>query len=261
MNLDEWHEQAGRAAYGAMMNRGKPFPTWEQISPGAREQWQNVARAVLAEGVIEVRPSPELAEQQTREENEALRKIALDATNDRAAAFEAAHAHLADYRSAQGQLDALRDALARGEASDGHHTHNELYTYRMLYNALAALAFKAVGWRTVKSWRHSDGELCFGSPDWFVVHVESPAGQITNHYKRHYWHHFAGIEEVGRAPEWDGHSPEVATLRLEASIEFLRQALGAPPMPEYTACTGCAYGCEACAGVFRPGGTAVPDNE
>lgn len=261
MNLDEWHEQAGRAAYGAMMNRGKPFPTWEQISPGAREQWQNVARAVLAEGVIEVRPSPELAEQQTREENGVLRKIALDATNDRAAAFEAAHAHLADYRSAQGQLDALRDALARGEASDGHHTHNELYTYRMLYNALAALAFKAVGWRTVKSWRHSDGELCFGSPDWFVVHVESPAGQITNHYKRHYWHHFAGIEEVGRAPEWDGHSPEVAALRLEASIEFLRQALDAPPMPEYTACTGCAYGCEACAGVFRPGGTAVPDNE
>lgn len=188
MKLDEWADQGGRAAFEQFSN-GLPLVPWDQLKEDIRERWRGVARAVLGEGKIEFR-----------------------------------HDHLADYRSAQGQLEALREALKLGEASDGYHTHNELYTYRMLYNALAALAFKAVGWLTVKSWYHSDGKRCFDSPDWFVVHMDTPAGQITNHYKREYWRHFEGIETVARAPEWDGHSPEVAAMRLEASIEFLRQA-------------------------------------
>lgn len=123
------------------------------------------------------------------------------------------------------QLDDLREALKLGEASDGYHTHNELYSFRLLYNVHAALAFDHAGWTVVRSWKHSDGKPCFDSPDWFVVHMETPAGQITNHYKRHYWRHFDGIAEAPTAPEWDGHTSEVATLRLEAAIEFLRQRL------------------------------------
>lgn len=130
----------------------------------------------------------------------------------------------ADYNSVKGQLDALREALALGEASDGHHTHNELYEYRLLYNVHTALAFNHAGWQVVRSWKHSDGKPCFDSADWFVVHAETPAGQITNHYKRPYWHHFDGIAEAPTAPEWDGHTPEVAVLRLEAAITFLRDA-------------------------------------
>lgn len=229
MNIDEWHEQAGRAAYEAIAHETELHPNaWVDLADETRELWRGVARAVLREGKIEIR-----------------------------------HDHLADLRSVQRQLDDLREALALGEASDGHHTHNELYEYRLLYNALAVLAFQAAGWRVVKSYRHSNGELCFGNtPEWFIVHAETPAGQITNHYRREYWHHFAGIEEVKQAPTWDGHTPEVATMRLEASIEFLRQAFEQrPEQPEYTACTGCAHGCAACAGVFRPGGFPVPDND
>ena len=44
---------------------------------------------------------------------------------------------------ARTELDALRVDLADGNASDGHHTHRELYDYRMLYNAHAALGWLA----------------------------------------------------------------------------------------------------------------------
>jgi hypothetical protein len=128
----------------------------------------------------------------------------------------------ADYNNVKGQLDALRTALANGEASDGHHTHNELYEYRLLYNAHAALAFAHAGWDVTRSWKHHSGEACFGG-GWFVVQVETPAGQITNHYKAEHWHHFDGIAEVPTSPQWDGHTPPVAAMRLEATIEPLRQ--------------------------------------
>ena len=128
----------------------------------------------------------------------------------------------ANYESVKGQLDALRAALADGTASDGYHTHNELYHYRMLYNAHTALAFDHAGWNVVRSRKHSDGEACFGG-GWFVLHMETPAGQITNHYQDEHWHHFDGIAEAPTAPDWDGHTPEVAALRLEAAIEFLRR--------------------------------------
>ena len=128
----------------------------------------------------------------------------------------------ADYRSAQAQLDAMNEAIRLGEMSDGYHSFNELYEYRLLYNAHTALAFDHAGWQVVRSWRHSDGKDAFDG-GWFVVHMETPAGQITNHYKREYWRHFDGIAEAPTAPEWDGHTPDVAAMRLEAAIEFLRQ--------------------------------------
>lgn len=43
------------------------------------------------------------------------------------------------------EQDEMRTLLEAGEASDGVHTHNELYDYRMLYNAHAANVWHAVG--------------------------------------------------------------------------------------------------------------------
>jgi hypothetical protein len=129
----------------------------------------------------------------------------------------------ADYNNVKGQLDALRTALANGEASDGHHTHNELYEYRLLYNAHAALAFAHAGWEVTRSWRHHSGEECFGG-GWFVVQADTPAGQVTNHYQADHWYLFEGIPDVETSPAWDGHTPPIAAQRLEAAITFLRQA-------------------------------------
>jgi len=128
----------------------------------------------------------------------------------------------ADYNTLKGQLDAMNEAIKLGEMSDGHHSFNELYEYRLLYNVHTALAFNHAGWNVVRSWKHADGKECFDG-GWFVVHAETPAGQITNHYKAAYWRYFDGIADAPTAPEWDGHTPEVAKLRLEAAIEFLRQ--------------------------------------
>lgn len=70
-----------------------------------------------------------------------------------------------------------------GEASDGYHTFNELYDFRREYNA--ALVNSGV-WKAHKSYRHHDGELCFGG-GWFIVMIETPFGQISNHYENKYW--------------------------------------------------------------------------
>lgn len=116
-----------------------------------------------------------------------------------------------------------------GAVSDGWHTFNELYHYRMLYNAAFCNSLKLASgspesgepcWFGVcKSWRHSDGELCFGKEDYFVVVMQLPTGQVSNHYHGQYWDLFK-VPEVERAPEYDGHTPQQAAERLE---KYLRQ--------------------------------------
>jgi hypothetical protein len=113
-------------------------------------------------------------------------------------------------------VDQMRAALASGEASDGYHTHAELYEYRMLYNAHAARGWFAAGIPVVKSWKHDDGELCFGG-GWFIVTATLPSGQVSNHYEAENWHLFA-VPEVEFAPEWDGHTPADAAQRLLAAL-------------------------------------------
>lgn len=103
----------------------------------------------------------------------------------------------------------LNDLLANPR--DEYHTMAELYEYRMVYNALATVWFGEMG-RAVKSWRHHDGELCFGG-GWFIVCLYTPDGLATNHYKAEHWDLFAATE-VETAPEWDGHTPAMALERL-----------------------------------------------
>jgi hypothetical protein len=110
-----------------------------------------------------------------------------------------------------------------GEISDGYHTFNELYEFRMLYNAewFNELARRhneyGNGPYPVKSTRHGDGELCFGG-GWFVVSVDLPSGQVTNHYQMKDWPLFQ-IDEVEKAPEWDGHSSQDVVKRLRTDLE------------------------------------------
>jgi hypothetical protein len=114
------------------------------------------------------------------------------------------------------EYDSLLELIRAGEASDGYHTHNELYEHRMLYNAHAAAGWLAAGVPVVKSWRHSDGEPCFGG-GWFVVTATLPTGQVSNHYPAPCWDLFA-VPEVERPPAYDGHTPAVAAGRLRAAL-------------------------------------------
>lgn len=111
----------------------------------------------------------------------------------------------------------LIEAADKGEISDGYHTFNELYRYRMLYNAAFLNELANNGEiRVVKSRRHHDGEECFGG-GWFIVMAELPTGQISNHYELKDWEYFK-CEEVDVAPKWDGHTPEDVAHRLESFI-------------------------------------------
>lgn len=98
------------------------------------------------------------------------------------------------------------------KVSDGYHTFAELYHYRALYNAAWLNAERNLGQH--KSRKHSDGKFCFDADgEWFVVVVQLPTGQITNHYHSDYWGLF-DIPEKETADEWDGHTPEEAAKRL-----------------------------------------------
>ena len=101
-----------------------------------------------------------------------------------------------------------------GEVSDGYHTFNELYEYRMLYNAALFNEFAKQGLYDVhKSRKHSDGEYPFGDSNWFIVLAELPTGQISNHYEMKDWDKFQ-IPEKPLANKWDEHSPRDVADRL-----------------------------------------------
>lgn len=122
-------------------------------------------------------------------------------------------------------MDETDGALLRitGETSDGFHTFDELYRFRKLYNAALFSHWAQHDpytefFGTVhKSWRHYDGEECFGG-GWFIVMATLPTGQISNHYEAADWDLFQ-IPERERADEWDGHTAADVADRLEAFLQ------------------------------------------
>ena len=118
------------------------------------------------------------------------------------------------------QLVSEDEVVDIGELSDGYHTFNELYEFRKVYNAalfnewaenletssdFGQALFNVPKYNVHKSWRHSDGELCFGG-GWFIVSAMLPTGLISNHYKAEDWDLFK-IPEVEKALfEFDGHT-------------------------------------------------------
>jgi hypothetical protein len=104
-------------------------------------------------------------------------------------------------------------AFHAGNISDGFHSFDELYMYRMAYNAALFNEFALQNKYDVhKSYCHADGLPCFGG-GWFVVVAELPTGQITNHYPLKDWDNFR-IPEKEKANVWDGHSPQEALQRM-----------------------------------------------
>lgn len=137
----------------------------------------------------------------------------------------------------KGQMDlviCLLDTIWRLDpitenTSDGYHTFKELYGFRLMYNAgffnLLYMYDQLPGsdnHEVHKSWHHSDGELCFGKDNYFVVVAQLPSGQITNHYKGEYWDLFK-IPIRERAAEWDGHTPLESMERMREYLISMSQ--------------------------------------
>lgn len=112
-----------------------------------------------------------------------------------------------------------------GEVSDGYHTFNELYEYRLLYNAALFNEFAKQGMYDVhKSKRHSDGEIPFGDPNWFIVMAELPTGQVSNHYEMKDWDKFQ-VPEKEFSNKWDGHSPKDVVERLTKFLTIWKSTM------------------------------------
>lgn len=126
---------------------------------------------------------------------------------------------------------------------DGYHTFAELYEFRKMYNATLfnewatqrqvksrvvggtiatgeyGADFKVeyedtVKYNVHKSWKHHDGELCFGG-GWFIVSAMLPTGLISNHYKAKDWDLFRIPETEKALFPFDGHTGKNVIERLK----------------------------------------------
>lgn len=106
------------------------------------------------------------------------------------------------------------DGLEMKNCSDGYHTFEELYDFRLMMNASLFNQWALLGVFDVhKSKKHFDGEECFGG-GWFIVVAMLPSGQITNHYENKHWDLFK-IKSTDKALfEFDGHTAKDVIDRL-----------------------------------------------
>lgn len=125
----------------------------------------------------------------------------------------------------------------KGSLSDGYHTFDELYEFRKVYNAALFNEWadkiigespqgrftvkynpdfdgKIVRYNVHKSWKHYDGELCFGG-GWFIVIAVLPTGQISNHYEAKDWDLFKVPQEEKALFEFDGHTSADVLQRIK----------------------------------------------
>lgn len=130
-------------------------------------------------------------------------------------------------RQTQGLID-LCPSEIKEKLSDGYHTFKELYEFRKVYNAALfnewakyAVQDRMFGdyipkpeYQVHKSWKHNDGELCFGG-GWFIVCAVLPTGQISNHYKAEDWDLFKIPETEKALFPFDGHTSQDVIKRLK----------------------------------------------
>jgi len=105
---------------------------------------------------------------------------------------------------------AKQEGVNVSKISDGYHTFEELYEFRKAYNVAL---FNVLNYDVHKSWRHHDGELCFGG-GWFIVVAVLPTGQISNHYEAKDWDLFKIPETEKAKYEFDGHTGQDVIERL-----------------------------------------------
>ena len=136
-----------------------------------------------------------------------------------------------------------------GDVSDGFHTFNGLYEQRMILFAALVKAYKDKAW---KSYRHEDGEYCFGG-GWFIVGIDTPEGSYTYHYENKYWDMFDCVD-LTRAKHWDGHTEKDAETRLMSLPAQPKQRTGKWILVERCSVKGHWATCTVCGRTSFGGG-------
>ena len=118
-------------------------------------------------------------------------------------------------RESEINLEIVENKLDTNKISDGYHTFEELYEFRKVFNATLFNEWSKQGkYSTHKSWKHNDGEDCFGG-GWFIVVAKLPDGQISNHYEAKDWELFKILETEKAIYPFDGHTPQDVLQRLK----------------------------------------------
>lgn len=120
------------------------------------------------------------------------------------------------------KVEVLNDLIQSGKAagvdinqvSDGYHTFGELYEHRIsLFIALCRIWSLEMGGPVWKSRTHHDGTSYDG---WFIMGIGKEKGkQISYHLPVSKWDECNYCEELGNAPEWDGHTSSDVLERLK----------------------------------------------
>ena len=127
-----------------------------------------------------------------------------------------------------------------GDLSDGYHTFNGLYYQRMILFAALVRQNRDRAW---KSYRHEDGELCFGG-GWFIVGIDTPEGSYTYHYESKDFNLF-DCEELPVGKHWDGHTEADVTRLLSLPAADVRPVVKAHWIYHEDDC-GDYYECSHC---------------
>ena len=99
-----------------------------------------------------------------------------------------------------------------GEVSDGYHTFNELYHHRAILFSVICNNYKHLAWKSLH--HHDPSQPMYDGM--FIVGIDTPNGSATYHYDiEPYWDMF-DVQELDKAPEWDGHTPEEAIERIRS---------------------------------------------
>lgn len=113
------------------------------------------------------------------------------------------------------EIEELNISRKNGTLSDGYHTYNDLYYQRCVLFATICNMNKNISW---KSARHSDGQKCFDSDNWFIVGIDTLEGSYTYHYEMKFWDMFK-VPELEKGKEWDGHTEKDVTRLLSLEEE------------------------------------------
>ena len=97
----------------------------------------------------------------------------------------------------------------KGNISDGYHTFNELYHHRAVLFANVCNTHPCIAW---KSRKHDDGTMFEGM---FIAGIQTPKGQCTYHLDNEHWDKYK-VQELDRAPKWDGHTPTDVLERMQS---------------------------------------------
>ena len=89
--------------------------------------------------------------------------------------------------------------LTIGKLSDGTHTFDELYRRITYLTAAVVNSNRLISW---KSKRDDKGTKVLGG-GWFIVGIDTPAGQCSYTFQNEYWDIF-DVPTLPKAKKWDG---------------------------------------------------------